>query len=195
MDPNPAHAAEDLWVFAYGSLMWRPGFAFRRARRGAADRRASGALRLFVRPPRHAGAARPGARARSRRRLPRHRLPGGDGGARRDRRLSARARAGDLGLPRMRCARSGSRRVAERRVSALCYMVDRGHAAICRPPVARAAVASRAPGPWPVRRQPRLRDRDGGGAGSSSAFARPSCICWRSGSRERTKQCTYRGVG
>jgi glutathione-specific gamma-glutamylcyclotransferase len=28
MDPNPAHAAEDLWVFAYGSLMWRPGFAF-----------------------------------------------------------------------------------------------------------------------------------------------------------------------
>src|SRR5262245_45904618 len=28
MDPDPAHAAEDLWVFAYGSLMWRPDFAF-----------------------------------------------------------------------------------------------------------------------------------------------------------------------
>src|SRR5436190_16525651 len=28
MDPDPAHAHEDLWVFAYGSLMWRPGFAF-----------------------------------------------------------------------------------------------------------------------------------------------------------------------
>src|SRR5205809_4767682 len=28
MGPNPADAVEDLWVFAYGSLMWRPGFSF-----------------------------------------------------------------------------------------------------------------------------------------------------------------------
>jgi cation transport protein ChaC len=27
MDPDFDHADEDLWVFAYGSLMWRPGFA------------------------------------------------------------------------------------------------------------------------------------------------------------------------
>ena len=28
MDLNFDHATEDLWVFGYGSLMWRPGFAF-----------------------------------------------------------------------------------------------------------------------------------------------------------------------
>jgi cation transport protein ChaC len=28
MDPDLEHAAGDLWVFGYGSLMWRPGFDF-----------------------------------------------------------------------------------------------------------------------------------------------------------------------
>jgi cation transport protein ChaC len=28
MDLSFDHAPEDLWVFGYGSLMWRPGFAF-----------------------------------------------------------------------------------------------------------------------------------------------------------------------
>ena len=28
MTPAFDHADDDLWVFAYGSLMWRPGFAF-----------------------------------------------------------------------------------------------------------------------------------------------------------------------
>ena len=29
MDPAFDHRDEDLWVFAYGSLIWRPGFTFR----------------------------------------------------------------------------------------------------------------------------------------------------------------------
>lgn len=29
MQPPSDHVEADLWVFAYGSLMWRPGFAFR----------------------------------------------------------------------------------------------------------------------------------------------------------------------
>ncbi len=28
MDHDFDHSSEDLWVFGYGSLMWRPGFAF-----------------------------------------------------------------------------------------------------------------------------------------------------------------------
>jgi cation transport protein ChaC len=28
MDASPAAKTEDLWVFAYGSLMWRPGFSY-----------------------------------------------------------------------------------------------------------------------------------------------------------------------
>src|SRR5258708_19247627 len=29
MNPDLAHSTDDLWVFGYGSLMWRPGFDFR----------------------------------------------------------------------------------------------------------------------------------------------------------------------
>src|SRR6476469_7980584 len=87
----------------YGILARRPqgvrlwladmaaGLRIRRTGARAADRRASRALRLFLRPSRNAVKARPRARARSRRRLPRHRVPGRRKEPRGHRRLFARA--------------------------------------------------------------------------------------------------------
>ena len=96
-----------------GVRLWLPdlaaGLRIRRAGPGAPDRRPSGAVRVLARASRHAGAARAGARARFRRRLPRGRLSGGGEAARRDGRLSARARAGDQRLPRDRALRHPAR--------------------------------------------------------------------------------------
>ena len=74
MDSSFDQATEDLWVFGYGSLIWRPGFDYLERHSGQHHRHASFVMRLFVRSSRHAGAARPRARPRFRRRLPRHRL-------------------------------------------------------------------------------------------------------------------------
>src|ERR1035437_6644857 len=92
---------------------------------GAAQRppggRPPGALRLFLRPSRHAGTPRPGARPRPRRQLPRHRLSGGGGQARGHDRLFARARAGHQCLSRSLALGLARRRPAAERPRARLY--------------------------------------------------------------------------
>jgi glutathione-specific gamma-glutamylcyclotransferase len=127
MDPDPTHTAEDLWVFAYGSLMWRPDFPF-------ADRveaRLLGAHRaLCVYSFFHRGTPeRPGL------------VLGLDrGGTCRGiaYRVPAKKRGDTIAYLRTReqvtsvyreCMRPvWLKRAPEKRVPALCYMVDRGHA-------------------------------------------------------------------
>ena len=127
MDPNPAHAAEDLWVFAYGSLMWRPDFPF--AER--VEARLVGAHRAlcvysFVHrgtPERpglvlgldHGGTCR-GIAYRVR------------GGERVDTVAYLRAREQVTSVYRECMRPIWLKCRPERRVQALCYMVDRGHA-------------------------------------------------------------------
>jgi cation transport protein ChaC len=126
MDPNPARAAEDLWVFAYGSLMWRPDFPF--AER--LEARLVGAHRaLCVYSFVHRGTPeRPGL------------VLGLDhGGTCRGiaYRVPAAERGGTVAYLRAReqvtsvyreCMRPVWLKCCpERRVQALCYMVDRGH--------------------------------------------------------------------
>jgi cation transport protein ChaC len=126
MDRAFDHADEDLWVFGYGSLMWRPGFCF--AERVPA--RLSGAHRaLCVYSHVHRGTPeRPGL------------VLGLDrGGTCRGiaYRVTAAERAATLAYLRAReqvtmVYRETVRPLAllghpERRVRAVCYMVDRGH--------------------------------------------------------------------
>lgn len=127
MDPNaPENSAGDLWVFAYGSLMWRPGFDF--VERLPA--RVIGAHRsLCVLSYIHRGTPeRPGL------------VLGLDrGGTCRGiaYRVTASRRADTLAYLREReqgtavyreCTRSvWLSSEPERQVAALCYVVDRGH--------------------------------------------------------------------
>jgi len=120
-------AAGDLWVFGYGSLIWRPGFAFVER----VEARLVGAHRaLCVYSFVHRGTPeRPGL------------VLGLDqGGACRGMayRVPARQRAETVAYLRAReqatmVYRESVRSVwlrgdPERRISALCYVVDRGHA-------------------------------------------------------------------
>jgi glutathione-specific gamma-glutamylcyclotransferase len=127
MDPDLPDQADELWVFAYGSLMWRPGFAFLER----AEARLVGAHRaLCVYSFVHRGTPeRPGL------------VLGLDhGGTCRGiaYRVSAGERAGTIAYLRAReqvtsVYREAMRPIwlkgdAQRRVRALCYVVDRGHA-------------------------------------------------------------------
>jgi cation transport protein ChaC len=126
MDPDPAHAKEDLWVFGYGSLMWRPDFPFVER----LEARLLGAHRaLCVYSFVHRGTPeRPGL------------VLGLDhGGACRGiaYRVAAAARGATVAYLRAREQATSVYREClrpitlacepPRRVSALCYLVDRGH--------------------------------------------------------------------
>jgi len=126
MDASFDHAEEDLWVFAYGSLIWRPGFAFE----ARAPARLTGAHRaLCVYSFVHRGTPeRPGL------------VLGLDhGGTCRGiaYRIPAPARVETLAYLRAReqvtsvyreCVRPVTLDDhAQMRVAAVCYVVDRGH--------------------------------------------------------------------
>jgi cation transport protein ChaC len=126
MDPDTDNDAKDLWVFGYGSLIWRPGFAFLER----VEARLIGAHRaLCVYSFVHRGTPeRPGL------------VLGLDqGGACRGMayRVAASARTETIAYLRAReqvtsVYREHTRAIwlkgtPERRVPALCYMVDRGH--------------------------------------------------------------------
>jgi cation transport protein ChaC len=123
---DPAHPTEDLWVFAYGSLMWRPDFPFI----DRVEARLIGAHRAlcvysFVHrgtPERpglvlgldHGGACRGIA----------YRVPAADRGATI---AYLREREQVTSVYRESVRPIWLRHRPEQRVPALCYLVDRGH--------------------------------------------------------------------
>ena len=166
MDPSFDHAAEDLWVFGYGSLIWRPGFEYvERVPAHIIGMHRSLCVYSFD----HRGTPeRPGL------------VLGLDfGGACRGiaYRVAAKHRAATLAYLRGREQTTAVYRELVRGVwldgtagAARRGAVLRGRprpSAIRRASDARPATAHRAPGPRPIRQQPRLCDRNGESARSA----------------------------
>jgi glutathione-specific gamma-glutamylcyclotransferase len=127
MDPSPAHAAEDLWVFAYGSLMWRPDFPFVER----VEARLVGAHRaLCVYSFVHRGTPeRPGLvlgldRGGACRGIA-YRVPAAE---RKPTVAYLRAREQVTSVYRESMRPVWLKHSPQRQVSALCFMIDRGHA-------------------------------------------------------------------
>jgi cation transport protein ChaC len=126
MDPDLVNSAEDLWVFGYGSLMWRPGFEFRER----IEARLTGAHRAlcvysFVhrgtpeRPGLVLGLDRGGACQGIAFRVP---------AADRARTIAyLRSREQATGVYRECVRRVSLKGAPARQVPALCYVVDRSH--------------------------------------------------------------------
>ena len=126
MNPDIEHSAEDLWVFGYGSLIWRPGFEFVEK---APARLIGGHRALCVFSHVHRGTPeRPGL------------VLGLDfGGACRGvaYRVTGKQRRATVAYRRAREQVTGVSRetvrsvtlltAPQRRVDALVYMIDRGH--------------------------------------------------------------------
>ena len=154
--PQPELSENDLWVFGYGSLMWRPGFEFieQVPARLIGEHRA-----LCVYSFDHRGTPeKPGL------------VLGLDrGGACRGIafRVAARQREETIAYLRGReqttnVYREVMRSVwleneARQRVSALTYVVDRGHVQYAGRLSMADQLRHRPAGPRPLRRQPRLR--------------------------------------
>jgi len=126
MDPLTDPAAGDLWVFGYGSLMWRPGFDYIERH----DARLTGAHRALCvysfhhrgtpeRPGLVLGLDRGGACRGVAFRVPAERR------ARTVAYLRAREQVTSVYREFLRSVRVDD--TPERTVSALCYMVDRSH--------------------------------------------------------------------
>ena len=176
------HLREDLWVFGYGSLIWRPGFDYVER----APARLIGAHRaLCVFSHVHRGTPeRPGL------------VLGLDlGGACRGvaYRVAAKKRAATIAYLRAReqatsVYRETLRSVTllgepERRVSALVYMIDRGHVQYAgRLDLAQQLHLVRQ-GHGQSGPEPGVRALDRACAGGARACATASCIGWRSGSK------------